>query len=52
MERYVEDGVEVIVNHLEPYKIPGELTTLAFEDEIVVKLEIHMFTSLIKKKWL
>jgi hypothetical protein len=31
VERIMEDGVEVIVNHLEPYKIRGEPTNLILE---------------------
>ena len=31
IERIVEDGVEVIINHLEPYQIKGEPTTFILE---------------------
>jgi len=47
VERYVEDGVEVIVNHLEPYDIGGpsrlslqELFTIDTEDEEIINLGI------------
>ena len=35
----MEDGVEVIVNHLEPYKIEGELSTLHLEEEFTIDTE-------------
>ena len=38
VERVVEDGVEVVINHLEPYQIEGE-TTLSLEQEYVLDLE-------------
>jgi hypothetical protein len=39
VEKIMEDGVEVIVNHLEPYKINGELTTLTLKEEFTIDLE-------------
>jgi hypothetical protein len=39
VEIYMEDGVEVIVNHLEPYKIKGEPSQLNLEEEIVIDFE-------------
>jgi len=39
VEKIMEDGVEVIVNHLEPYKIRGELTTLTLKEEFTIDLE-------------
>ena len=39
IESYIEDGVEVIVNHLEPYKIKGEPSTLHLEEEFIIDLE-------------
>jgi len=39
VERIVEDGVEIIVNHLEPYKIRGEPTTLHLEEEFSIDTE-------------
>jgi len=35
VERIIEDGVEVIINHLEPYKIKGEPSTLNLEEEFI-----------------
>ena len=39
VEKIMEDGVEVIVNYLEPYKIEGEPTTFAIEEESVIDTE-------------
>lgn len=39
VERIIEDGVEVIVNHLEPYKIKDEYTTFILEEEFVIDTE-------------
>jgi len=39
IERYIEDGVEVIVNHLEPYKIKGKPTNLILEEEFTIDTE-------------
>jgi hypothetical protein len=39
VERITEDGVEVIVNHLEPYKIKGEPATLTLEEEFTIDTE-------------
>jgi len=39
IEKYTEDGVEVIVNHLEPYKIEGEPSSLHLEEEFTIDLE-------------
>jgi hypothetical protein len=38
-ERIIEDGVEVVVNHLEPYKIKGELSNLTLEEEFKIDSE-------------
>jgi len=35
----MEDGVEVIVNHLEPYKIKGEPSSLHLEEEFTIDTE-------------
>ena len=35
----MEDGVEVIVNHLEPYKIKGEPSTLHLEEKFTLDTE-------------
>jgi len=39
VERIIEDGVEVIVNHLEPYKIKGEPSNLNLEEEFIIDFE-------------
>jgi hypothetical protein len=39
IERYTKDGIEVIVNHLEPYKIEGALSTLHLEEEFTIDTE-------------
>ncbi|MCK4646582.1 MAG: 6-bladed beta-propeller [Candidatus Aminicenantes bacterium] len=39
IERYMKDGIEVIVNHLEPYRIEGEPNTLHLEEEFTIDTE-------------
>ncbi len=39
VERFVEDGVEVVVNHLEPHKIKGEPSTFTLEEEFRIDTE-------------
>jgi hypothetical protein len=39
VERIIEDGVEVVVNHIEPYKIKGEPSTFALEKKFLIDLE-------------
>jgi len=39
IEKIMEDGVEVIVNHLEPYKIKGEPNILHLEEEFTIDTE-------------
>ncbi len=39
VERIIEDGVEVIVNHSEPYQIKGEPTTFTLEEEFTIDAE-------------
>ncbi len=39
VERIMEDGVEVVVNHVEPYKIKSESTSLILDKELIVDLE-------------
>jgi hypothetical protein len=39
VERIMEDGVEVVLNHFEPYKIKGEPTTFALEREFSIDTE-------------
>lgn len=36
VEKIIEDGIEVIINHLEPYEIKGEPTNLALEKELSI----------------
>jgi len=39
VERIIENGVEVVINHLEPYKIKGEPNTLHLEEEFKIDLQ-------------
>jgi hypothetical protein len=39
VEKYIEDGVEVVLNHLEPYRITGEPTSLTIEEEFTIDTE-------------
>jgi hypothetical protein len=39
VERTTENGVEVVVNHLEPYVIPGEPSTLQLEEALTIDTE-------------
>jgi len=39
VERIIEDGVEVIVNHSEPYQIRGEHSTFTLEEEFMIDTE-------------
>lgn len=39
LEKIIEDGVEVIINHLEPYKIEGEPGNLYLEKNFMIDLE-------------
>ncbi len=39
VERIIEDGVEVVINHLEPYKIEGEPDTLYLDKEFSIDTE-------------
>ncbi|MGD2072409.1 MAG: 6-bladed beta-propeller, partial [Candidatus Thorarchaeota archaeon] len=39
VERFMEDGVKVIVNHLEPYKIKGESFSLQIEELFTIDTE-------------
>ncbi len=39
VERIMEDGVEVVINHLEPYKIKGEPSTLHLEEKFTIDTE-------------
>ena len=39
VERIIEDGVEVVVNHIKPYKIKGKLASLSLEKEFSIDTE-------------
>lgn len=39
VERIIEDEVEVVINHLEPYKINGATTSLTLEEEFTIAFE-------------
>ncbi len=39
VEKIVEDGVEVVLNHLEPYRIRGEPSTFTLEEEFTIDFE-------------
>jgi hypothetical protein len=39
VEKIIEDGVEVILNHLEPYKVTGEPSNLVLEEELRIDFE-------------
>lgn len=39
VEKIFEDGIEVVVNHLEPYMIEGEPSTLHLEEEFTIDTE-------------
>jgi len=38
VEKVIEDGVEVVLNHIEPYKIKGQSTTLKLKKEFSIDL--------------
>jgi len=39
VEKIIENGVEVVLNHIEPYKINGEPSTFTLEEELVIDTE-------------
>ena len=39
VEKFMEDGVEVVMNHLEPYQIKGEPSNLSLEKEFSIDFE-------------
>jgi hypothetical protein len=39
VEKIMEDGVEVVINHLEPYEVKGEPNSLHVEKEFVIDME-------------
>jgi hypothetical protein len=46
VEWIIEDGVEVIVNHLAPYQIKCESNTFTFGEEFVIDSESENFAEL------
>jgi len=46
IERIMENGVEVIVNHLEPYQVKDGPTTFTLEEECVIDTEREDLTDL------
>ncbi|MFC2142044.1 6-bladed beta-propeller [Acidobacteriota bacterium] len=40
VERIIEDGVEVVLNHIEPYEIKGEPLNLILEQEYIIDMEL------------
>ena len=46
VERYTEDGVEVVVNYLEPYKIKGEPSSLHLEEKFRIDSEKDMIAEI------
>lgn len=39
VEKIIEDGVEVVINHLEPYKIDGEFLKFTLTEELIIDTE-------------
>lgn len=39
VDKVLEDGVEVVLNHLEPYRVPGEPSAVVLEKEFVIDAE-------------
>ncbi len=39
VEKLIEDGIEVVINHLEPYKIKGQAATVILEKEFSIDTE-------------
>lgn len=39
VEKIIEDGVEVVLNHLDPYKIKGEPSNFTLEEEFIIDSE-------------
>lgn len=39
VEKTTEDGVEIILNHIEPYRVPGEPSSVVLEKEFVIDAE-------------
>ncbi|MBN1272355.1 MAG: 6-bladed beta-propeller [Candidatus Aminicenantes bacterium] len=39
VEKHMEDGVEIIVNHIKPYRIEGEPSIIHLEEELIIDTE-------------
>lgn len=39
VDKIIEDGVEIILNHIEPYRVPGEPSAVVLEKEFVIDAE-------------
>jgi outer membrane protein assembly factor BamB len=39
VEKIIEDGVEVVINHIEPYKISGEPNSFILEEKCIIDTE-------------
>ena len=39
IDRTIEEGVEVILNHMEPYRIKGQPTTFSLQEALSIDLE-------------
>jgi len=46
IDKTLEDGVEVVLNHLEPYKLKGEPSHLGLEEEIRIDFEKEEYSDL------
>lgn len=46
VEKIMEEGVETIINHMEPYVVEGEPTTLTLEEEFTIDLEKDVIAEL------
>jgi len=45
VERIIEGGVEVVINHIDPYVLGGEPSRLVLEEQFVIDLENENFVS-------
>ena len=50
IEKYTEDGVEVIVNHLEPYRIEKEPARLYLEEQLRIDTESEVIAESARKR--
>ncbi len=46
VERLIEDGIEVVINHIEPYQIRAEPSKLSIEKEFTIDLEKDEFVNI------